>query len=67
MSERHIYVTESNYRNSGTFTKIHKIYVYKNLIIPFADGEIEGQVNNQFWMDEYGPFLRVSAIVQKGR
>ena len=40
MSERHIYITFSEYKNGKTFTNLHKIYVRRNWIVPFADGEI---------------------------
>ena len=57
MSERHIYITFTQNQK----TVIHKIFVYGTWIVPFADGLIEGRVNNQFWMDEFGPFLRISS------
>lgn len=67
MAERSIYLTSTNYdsQKGDTYTTIRKIFVRKNRIIPFADGKIRGTLNNQFSLDEYGPYLRVAATLNK--
>ncbi len=67
MAERNIYLTSTNYdsQKGDTYTTIRKIFVRKNRIIPFADGKIRGTLNNQFSLDEYGPYLRVAATLNK--
>lgn len=66
MSEKHIYITFPNKQFGQQYTKIHKVFVWRTIIVPFADGNILGSVDSQFWMDEFGPFLRVAAIVNNG-
>lgn len=63
MSERNIYLTSNTYKNGQTTTNIRKIFIWRKYIIPFADGIVKGSVNNQFSLDEYGPFLRVATTV----
>lgn len=60
MSEKSIYLTSSTYTNGETWTRIRKIFVNRRHIIPFADGQVRGSVNNQFSLDEYGPYFRVA-------
>lgn len=60
MSERNIYLTSSTYSNGQDWTRIRKIFVNRRHIIPFADGQVRGTLNNQFSMDEYGPYLRIA-------
>jgi inhibitor of cysteine peptidase len=60
MSEKNIYLTATRYLNSQQKTSIHKIFVWRNMIIPFADGTVNGTLNNQFSMDEYKGDLRVA-------
>ena len=38
MSERAIYISYTDYSNGEDSTVIHKVYVRKTKIIPFADG-----------------------------
>lgn len=38
----------------------------RNKIIPFADGKVKGTINNQFSLDEFGPYLRVAATISSG-
>ena len=58
MSEEAIYVSYPV--NFGEETVIHKVFVQRSKIVPLADTKIEGNVNNQFSMDEYGNVLRVA-------
>jgi uncharacterized secreted protein with C-terminal beta-propeller domain len=51
MSERSIYLTSTNYANGQEQTNIRKIFIWRNNIIPFADGKVLGSVNNQFSLD----------------
>ena len=53
MSERHIYLTFIDYKRGKDFTVIHKVFVWKREIIPFADNSVRGRVNNQFSLDEH--------------
>ena len=52
MSFSHIYFT---YTDIGTgnldYTVIHKVFVWRNFIIPFADAYIRGSIRNQFSLD----------------
>ena len=58
MSEEAIYVSYPV--NFGEETVIHKVFVQRSKIVPLADTKIEGNVNNQFSMDEYDNVLRVA-------
>lgn len=60
MSEKSIYLTSSTYTNGQEWTKIKKIFVNRRHIIPFADGQVRGTINNQFSLDEYGPYFRIA-------
>ena len=51
MSERYIYLTSYSYEYNQEYTKIRKIFVWGNYIKPFADGKVQGSINNQFSMD----------------
>lgn len=60
MSSCHIYLTFTKVENSLDYTEIHKIFVYEQFIIPFADTTIRGLIHNQFALDEFrGRILRV--------
>lgn len=52
--------------NGQDYTNIRKIFVWRKYIVPFADGKVEGTINNQFSMDEYGPYLRVATTSNNG-
>ena len=39
---------------------LHKVFVFEEFIIPFADGSVSGYINNQFSMDEHEGILRVT-------
>ena len=62
MSERAIYVSYTDYNFGEDSSVIHKIYVRRNRIIPFANGRVRGSILNQFSMDEFGrkQILRVA-------
>ena len=60
MSEKHIYLTFIDYKKGQDFTVIHKVFVWRSQIIPFADGSVRGRVNNQFSLDEYDEVLRIA-------
>lgn len=51
MSEKAIYITHTDYSRGSDSSVIHKVYVNRNRIIPFADARIKGRINNQFSMD----------------
>ena len=52
MSEKNIYITFTNYQDwTSLETYIHKIFVKRTNIIPFADGKVKGTILNQFSMD----------------
>lgn len=51
MSDQYIYLTGTQYFTDAQKTTIHKIYVQKSMMIPFADGKVDGYVNNQFSLD----------------
>lgn len=53
-------MTGTQYLADTQKTTIHKIFVQKSLIIPFADGKVDGSLNNQFSLDEYNGTLRVA-------
>jgi uncharacterized secreted protein with C-terminal beta-propeller domain len=65
MSETNIYLTGTRYLADTQITSIHKIFVSRSRIIPMADGQVEGTVNNQFSMDEYNGTLRI-ATTERG-
>lgn len=60
MSEQYIYLTGTQYLVDIQKTSIHKIFVQGSLLIPFADGKVEGTVNNQFSLDEFNGTLRIA-------
>jgi inhibitor of cysteine peptidase len=60
MSEQYIYLTSTKYIADAQITSIHKIFVSKSKIIPMADGQVNGYVNNQFSLDEYNGTLRIA-------
>ena len=65
MTTNHIYFTYPKNINLLPYTVIHKIFVWKTNIIPFADTTILGTINNQFDLDEFGGFiLRVTTTSQ---
>ena len=65
MTSNHIYFTYPKKINSLSYTVIHKIFVWKTYIIPFADATVLGSINNQFDLDEFGGFiLRVAVTSQ---
>lgn len=48
------------------YTIIHKVFVFKTYIIPFADARVRGSIVNQFNMDEYSGFiLRIATTNEK--
>ena len=51
MSDKHIYLTFPDYFGRQDFTVIHKVFVWRSQIIPFADGSVRGTINNQFSLD----------------
>jgi len=61
MSQRNIYLVANKYSTDST--AIAKIYVNGNTIMPVADVDLPGQVNNQFSLSEYQGFLRVATTV----
>lgn len=61
MSDNYIYLTSTQWLADAQITKIHKIFVSRSRMIPMADGQVNGYVNNQFSMDEYNNFLRVAS------
>ena len=60
MSEKSIYLSYTDYNRGKDTSVIHKIYIRRTRIIPFADARIQGRINNQFSMDEYYQVLRVA-------
>lgn len=62
MSEKAIYISYTDYNRGEDSSVIHKVYVRRNKIIPFADGRVRGTILNQFSMDEFGynQILRVA-------
>lgn len=68
MSENYIYLTYQDYRNGyKDYTVIHKVFVWKKFIIPFADGLVRGRVNNQFSLDEHNDVLRIATTSNNPR
>lgn len=66
MSERHIYLATKFIKSGQDFTKVRKILVERNKIKPLADGEVRGSITNQFFLDEFGQFLRVATTNELG-
>ena len=61
MSGNYLYITSQILKpGMGSYIKIHKMFVSRSLMIPFADAELKTGVLNHIWMDTYGPFLRVT-------
>lgn len=60
MSERNMYITFTKYLAGKAHTIIHKVFVWKLFLIPFADAIVPGYVNNQFSLDEYKGYLRIA-------
>lgn len=60
MSEKSIYISYTDYNQGSDTSVIHKVYVRRTRIIPFADGRVNGRIHNQFSMDEYYQVLRVA-------
>ncbi len=68
MSENHIYLTYQDYRGGyKDYTVIHKVFVWKKFIVPFADGLVRGRVHNQFSLDEYKNVLRIATTSNNPR
>lgn len=61
MSTNHIYFSYNQEINGEDYTVIHKVFVWRTYIIPFADAKIKGTINDQFSLDEFAGFvLRVA-------
>ncbi len=62
MSSQNIYLASTKYSTflTSQTTVIHRITVSGSNIVPSADGEVEGIVNNQFLLDEFNNVLRVA-------
>ena len=58
-NENNLYLTQSIWGNNYK-TKIYKFALEEGKIKLLAKGEVEGQLNNQFSMDEYDGNLRVA-------
>lgn len=52
MSDYNIFFSYGVSLNGVLFTKIHKIFAYGIFMYPTASGQIQGQIRNQFYMDE---------------
>lgn len=59
VSLENIYITLSGWSEVEK-TLIHRIHVHKDKIEYEADGEVQGNVLNQFSMDEYNGYFRVA-------
>lgn len=60
MSENAIYLSYSDWNRSGSDSIIHKIFVKRTRIVPFATARVDGTINNQFSMDQYYSIFRVA-------
>ena len=60
MSEKNIYLTTTKYIGNKAHTIIHKIFVWRRWLIPYADAVVSGYVRNQFSLDEYQGILRIA-------
>ena len=60
---RPFYMLESNSNENTDTTIIHKISINKGEISYNAQGEVPGHILNQFSMDEYKNFFRVTTTV----
>ena len=61
MSENAIYLSYTDWnRRTGSDSVIHKIFVKRTRIVPFASARVDGTINNQFSMDQYYSIFRVA-------
>lgn len=62
-SQNHLYITQTNYDNYDYRNSSNTIYKFKldsSKIEMLCKGEVKGNLNNQFSMDEYGGNLRIA-------
>ena len=62
-SQNHLYITQTNYDNYDYRNSSNTIYKFKldgSKIEMLCKGEVKGNLNNQFSMDEYGGILRIA-------
>ena len=65
-SENNLYITHNDYSYRDSKTIIYKFNLKDSEIKFTAKGEIEGDLNNQFSMDEYDGNLRIATTVYTG-
>lgn len=66
-SKENLYVVkvEYNYKSNGT-TKIHKFNLLDGAVKYVATGEVEGRLLNQYSMDEYENYFRITTTLDTG-
>lgn len=60
MSDRNIYLTYKVIKAGRDFTKIYKVSVWRNRIIPVGDSEMKGTIHHRYALSEIsGTILRI--------
>jgi len=65
VSMQNIYVTYPTWSDQGQYTSIYRVRVNGSALAFEAQGSVAGYVLNQYSMDEYGGYFRVTATWQK--
>ena len=59
VSQNHIFICNSDWRNSSTQTQIMSFSMKDGKLTPQAAGSVKGSLNNSFSLDEYDGYLRI--------
>lgn len=65
MTASHVYFAYEQELNDLDYTIIHKVFVWRTYIVPFADARLRGSINNQFNFDEYAGFILRATTTNK--
>lgn len=60
MTDRSMYITYPKLALASDRTIIHKIFLQRSKIIPYADNFVSGTVNDRYSLDEYQNNLRIA-------